>query len=87
MAELRKMIIGTEVSIVPAGKADDDRTSVSYHAIQCIDCEEVSAICSDEVDAYNWQNDHYDANDHVNYWHFKITRDRARIVHPAKGHW
>jgi hypothetical protein len=65
-------------------------TLVTYHAIECRECDWLTELYKDrdgEVAVYNLQSEHYNDTDHVSYWHYSIQRSHGRIVHPAKGHW
>jgi hypothetical protein len=71
---------------VPGIDPGDLADNIVVHAVECIRCNKHSEV-GDEEQAYRWQGTHYDETDHVTFWHYKLERSRARIVHPAKGHW
>jgi hypothetical protein len=71
---------------VPGMNPSDKTEHIAIHAVECVQCHEHSDP-GDEAEAYRWQGAHYDETDHVMYWHYKLERSRARIVHPSRDHW
>lgn len=73
--------------MIPEQDKKDTRDVVKLHGIQCQEGDWAFGWTESELEAYEAQSAHYNETDHTGYWHWKIERDRARIVHPAKGHW